>query len=317
VLAADTGRVLFAQRSPEVNEPGTWGVWGGAIEPGEDPAKAAVREVREETGYRGRHEPLVPLYVFQSGSFVYRNYLLIVPEEFQPRLNWESSGAVWLPLEEAPHPRHYGLAALLADEATVRILAAARRGRRQNPIVDETLYHVTFYGRLQGILEDGLVAGSGATFSTHAGYARGWIFLTDEDGLRGWFHKMHAMAEHESDNPVEDGWVPVVLRVRAGAVDAEDDPEGSRDVPEGQSYRTRAPIAPEDLEVWDGRAWSALDEWENIDPELGVTREVDDGGDLEFIEPVNLVWVDDADTSDLFPAELWREADWGPRRPRL
>jgi 8-oxo-dGTP pyrophosphatase MutT (NUDIX family) len=139
VLAADTGRVLFAQRSQHVNEPGTWGTWGGSIEENEGPEAAAMREVREETGYRGPAEPLVPLLVFASGNFVYRNYLLIVPEEFMPRLNWESSGAVWLPLEEAPHPRHYGLATLLADPESRRIIDAARAVvnpacRHENPV---------------------------------------------------------------------------------------------------------------------------------------------------------------------------------------
>jgi len=44
-------RVLFI-RHP--NDPETWGLPGGGIEPGETLAETAVREVREETGVRAR-----------------------------------------------------------------------------------------------------------------------------------------------------------------------------------------------------------------------------------------------------------------------
>jgi ADP-ribose pyrophosphatase YjhB (NUDIX family) len=46
VLPADeTGRVLLARH---VGQGGEWGTVGGAVEPGESPAAAAVREAREE-----------------------------------------------------------------------------------------------------------------------------------------------------------------------------------------------------------------------------------------------------------------------------
>jgi 8-oxo-dGTP pyrophosphatase MutT (NUDIX family) len=306
VLSASTGRVLFALRSPRVSEPCTWSGWGGGVEPGETLAEAALREFVEETGYQGPVRlPLAPLYTFDNGTFTYQNFLLVVPEEFRPRINDESADAIWLPLDEAPHPQHYGLELVLGDPDSRATIARALVRRRKNPVVPGPLYHITFLGRLASIAEEGLVRGAGDTFQSYAGYARGWIFLTDEDALRGWFHKLHAIAESESDNPLEDGWIPVVLRVQQD-VDAEEDPEGSRDVPEGASYRTREAIEPDALEVWNGHDWVPLDEWESIDPELGVTHELDDGEDL--------VWLDDADSSGLFP--LWRE-DWGPRRGRF
>jgi len=52
-LAEDTGKVMVSYRSAYVNEPHTWGVWGGAFERGETPEHAAEREAREETGYFG------------------------------------------------------------------------------------------------------------------------------------------------------------------------------------------------------------------------------------------------------------------------
>lgn len=123
ILAQDTGRFLFNHRSAFVNEPGTWGVWGGAVEEGEDPPDAAMRELHEETGYEGEILSFYPLYAFHSGSFSYWTYLVVVPEEFDPVLDWESKGFVWTALRRAPHPRHFGLEALLSDPKVASTLA--------------------------------------------------------------------------------------------------------------------------------------------------------------------------------------------------
>jgi len=44
------GRVLVAQRPPDKLMPLKWEFPGGKVEPGEDPAAAIVREIREELG---------------------------------------------------------------------------------------------------------------------------------------------------------------------------------------------------------------------------------------------------------------------------
>src|SRR5438477_5256158 len=43
--------ILLVRCSAETDAPGQWTLPGGGIEFGEDPAHAAVREVKEETGY--------------------------------------------------------------------------------------------------------------------------------------------------------------------------------------------------------------------------------------------------------------------------
>lgn len=51
VLTDPAGRVLMQHRSPDAHpEPGRWTPPGGRLEPGEDAATAAHRELLEETG---------------------------------------------------------------------------------------------------------------------------------------------------------------------------------------------------------------------------------------------------------------------------
>jgi len=110
--AEDTKRFLLPFRSEYVNEPHTWGVWGGAIDKGENPEEAVKREIREEAKYTGKYK-LIPLYVFQKGDFKYHNFLIILPSEFKPSLDWETEKSGWFALDKFPTPLHFGLKALM------------------------------------------------------------------------------------------------------------------------------------------------------------------------------------------------------------
>ena len=112
VMARTTKRFLLPFRSGSVEQPHTWGVWGGAIDRDEDPEDAARREVEEEAGYSG-HVEMHPLVVFQKGTFKYHNFLAVVDDEFEPRLNWESEDAEWFTFGDWPSPLHFGLSYLL------------------------------------------------------------------------------------------------------------------------------------------------------------------------------------------------------------
>jgi 8-oxo-dGTP pyrophosphatase MutT (NUDIX family) len=128
-LARDTGRFLLAHRSRRVQEPGTWGTWGGAIDPGESPEQAALREVEQEVGTVELLD-LPKLLVFRSGTFAYHNHLVIVPREFAPVLNWEAQGFRWVFWGEWAAPMHFGLHALISDPSSAKVLRDAARVRQ-------------------------------------------------------------------------------------------------------------------------------------------------------------------------------------------
>jgi 8-oxo-dGTP diphosphatase len=55
----DAGRVLLCHIAPSVGAGDIWTLPGGGLEFGESPAVAVVRELAEETGYRGEVEQLL------------------------------------------------------------------------------------------------------------------------------------------------------------------------------------------------------------------------------------------------------------------
>lgn len=124
ILAKSTKKILLPHRSSYVQEPNTWGVWGGAIDEEEDPKTAAQREVKEEAGYDGIAE-MIPLSVFEKktkkGTFKYHNFLAIIDKEFEPKLNnehaWETQGYKWVDFGDWPEPLHFGLQSLLAKDS--------------------------------------------------------------------------------------------------------------------------------------------------------------------------------------------------------
>ncbi len=121
-LAADTKRICIAHRSNNVEQPNTWGTWGGAIDDGEDPATAVKREVSEEASYTGPIK-LLPLFTFNHPSgFTYYNFLALVPSEFTPITDWETQGSDWFEFGQWPSPLHPGLVSLINDNRSMQII---------------------------------------------------------------------------------------------------------------------------------------------------------------------------------------------------
>lgn len=115
LISRDSGKILLVLRSSLVNEPGTWGMPGGKIDsPEESPMSAAKREAEEELGYKGPIE-MKPAHVFKAGSFQFFNFIGIVPNDFEPTLDWENDDFGWYELSNLPSPLHFGVVSLLKN----------------------------------------------------------------------------------------------------------------------------------------------------------------------------------------------------------
>ncbi len=124
IASTSTKRILLPYRSGSVEQPNTWGTWGGAIDRGLNPEQAAHLEVEQEAGVDLTTQ-MIPLYVFSSGTFRYYNFLALVESEFSPRLNWETEAFRWVMFGQWPEPMHFGLKALLSDAPSVEKIKAA------------------------------------------------------------------------------------------------------------------------------------------------------------------------------------------------
>ena len=82
VILHQDGRVLLQHRDddPAIIFPGAWGIFGGHIEPGEEPVEAAIREIAEELGLQ--LDP--PLELFHHGVEESRERFIFVAPLSRP-----------------------------------------------------------------------------------------------------------------------------------------------------------------------------------------------------------------------------------------
>ena len=115
ILAKDTNRIMLSQRGVLGDFPLVWATTGGCMEPNEGPRTACRREIREETGYDGQMA-LIPLMVYSDGpSFMYYNFLAVIPWEFTPKKDEENNAFGWFKFGEWPEPTHPGFDRLLSN----------------------------------------------------------------------------------------------------------------------------------------------------------------------------------------------------------
>jgi 8-oxo-dGTP diphosphatase len=125
------GRPMVAAIRPQGKPEGTWALPKGNLDPGEEPAQTALREVLEETGVEGRlveklgdvkytYTRRGGLRVFKIVSFYLlragRGRLGAIDEAMQV----EVAEARWLPLDEAPLLLAYGGERQMAAKARDR-----------------------------------------------------------------------------------------------------------------------------------------------------------------------------------------------------
>lgn len=131
VITDDDDRVLLALWNQGV--PPAWTMPGGGLEPGEDPADAAVREVFEETGFDveldellGIHSAVIPAERRLSGApdplqtirIVYRAH--ITGGDLRFELNGSTDRAEWFPLSEVGGLHRVHLVDLALEMASLR-----------------------------------------------------------------------------------------------------------------------------------------------------------------------------------------------------
>lgn len=119
-VCTETKRILLGFRSSEVMEPHTWGGFGGKLDIDEgideNIKEASLRELQEETEYVG-DITLINAFVYKHGNFEYHNFFGIVPNEFEPILNWENEKYEWFTYDELIDlkNKHFGLVSLLKE----------------------------------------------------------------------------------------------------------------------------------------------------------------------------------------------------------
>jgi 8-oxo-dGTP diphosphatase len=111
-----TGRpaeVMLQKRSAFAHEGGTWSVAGGAMDEGETPYEAALREATEEVGEIPDGHRLLGEYVFAPAvDWQYTTVVVDVDGPFGSSINFETDAVEWVPLDEVTErPLHAGFAA--------------------------------------------------------------------------------------------------------------------------------------------------------------------------------------------------------------
>lgn len=186
--------------------------------------------------------------------------------------------AITAQILDAPHVSPLGrMASRVASPSLSRPSNLAAMALRLAASEDGFLYHVTYYKDLGSIAGSGLAPGGGGSMGKggYSGHSRGRTFMTEADGLSFWFGRMEEHAEGDSDDPLGDGYVPVVLRFPEPGGLAEDE-AGTSDAGAG-SYYLEDGVPPDDVEVWDGSSWIGLGDWGSIDPSASFDTDEADG----------------------------------------
>lgn len=105
-----TKKFLLGKRSHLVRKSGMWNFFGGHIDPGETPWTAAVRELKEETGFAVDESKIQPLentniseLGFAFGLREFHYFVLFTEEERNPALGPEHSSSRWFAPAELPN----------------------------------------------------------------------------------------------------------------------------------------------------------------------------------------------------------------------
>jgi 8-oxo-dGTP pyrophosphatase MutT (NUDIX family) len=101
--------LLMARRSQYVNNPYLWNFFGGQADPGETPAAAALRELREEAGIQAARKYLMEVAHIRLAGLGYTGierdlylFLLMTDDLIRVRLDIEHSEYRWFRRDNLP-----------------------------------------------------------------------------------------------------------------------------------------------------------------------------------------------------------------------
>ncbi len=111
--AGSSPLVMLQMRSAFAHEGGTWSCAGGALDEGESPFEAAMREASEEVGEVPLGHRLLGEYVFApAADWTYTTVAVEVDELFGESMNFETDAVEWVPVDVvADRALHPGFAA--------------------------------------------------------------------------------------------------------------------------------------------------------------------------------------------------------------
>jgi len=174
ILFTTGTQVLLLKRSPAVEEPGTWGIPGGAIPVSSTGRKlatqlAAIREAKEELGSLPRPYVVVDQHIYQEKKFTYTTFIAKVadPVDWEPILDWENTDWGWFTKKDLGRLHlHFGVVGLLQAKQNSMFFSTnpKRTAAFKRTSKAKILYHGTGAGRgdhiLKAILREGLLPSS-------------------------------------------------------------------------------------------------------------------------------------------------------------
>lgn len=207
---------------------------------------------------------------------------------------WSSESTVWFDATKLSFDRVVDV----EGKCSLKIAKLIYKGATyRRAYADDYFYHITYVGSLPAIAARGLCSGTGTTFSKgYQSYSTGKIFLSEWDGVGFWVDRLGQMAENRSDNPVQDGLIPIVIRIPESVVpDVEEDVPGTHDANAG-AWTTIQPISSSVLQVYDGASWtpvSSIDHQELI-------NEAYEAAEKEFEDDELLVYLNASQFEPIF-----------------
>jgi len=133
---------LLARRSKHVKNPYLWNFFGGQMDPGETPRKAAIRELREEAGLSVKKSDVVTMGKIMLHGLGYTGeerelhfFLVLADALIKPRLNYENSETRWFRSDHLPLSINRPTSIAINEGIIEKIVVYARKHRGKTIVI--------------------------------------------------------------------------------------------------------------------------------------------------------------------------------------